>query len=108
MYPESVKASPSSNGTKESSKEEDSNPPEVCTKEQLSKIAENLGDKWPKLIPKLGLTADDEEKFKKDGKTDKGIDISFELDISIYEPSKFSSLSVYESTEFWENNVIDF
>ena len=107
MYPESVKASPPSNGTKEGSKEEESNAPQVCTKEQLSKIAENLGDKWPKLIPKLGLTADDEEKFKKDGKNDKGIEITFELDISIYEPSKFSNLSVYEPTYFWENNVIN-
>jgi len=38
----------------------------------LAKLAANLGEDWPKLIPKLGFAIEHEEKFKKDGKDDKG------------------------------------
>jgi len=55
------------NGTKEVGKTEAS--ADLCTKENLSKIASNLGEEWPKLLPKLGLSQEDGEKFTKDGKT---------------------------------------
>ena len=58
------------NGTKEVGKTEAS--ADLCTKENLSKIASNLGDEWTKLIPKLGLSQEDAEKFTKDGKTSQG------------------------------------
>ena len=60
----------STNGTKEAGKTETS--ADLCTKENLSKIASNLGDEWTKLIPKLGLSQEDAEKFTKDGKTSQG------------------------------------
>ena len=62
-------ASASTNGTKESAKETST---DLCTKESLSKIASNLGEEWPKLLPKLGLSQEDGEKFTKDGKTSQG------------------------------------
>ena len=62
-------ASASTNGTKESAKEPST---DLCTKESLSKIASNLGEEWPKLLPKLGLSQEDGEKFTKDGKTSQG------------------------------------
>ena len=62
-----------SNGTKET-KEESSpaSPVELCTKEHINRIASNLGDKWPKLLPKLGIDSGEQEKFAKEGKDDKG------------------------------------
>ena len=70
---ESSGSSVGSNGTKEGTGKEDSPPPlELCTKEHINKIASNLGDKWPKLLPKLGIDSGEQEKFAKEGKDDKG------------------------------------
>merc|ERR1711874_790259 len=60
----------SSNGTKTA---KDSEVPAnlVCTKEQLEKLASNLGEHWPKLIPKLGIEKGEEESLTKAGKDNK-------------------------------------
>jgi len=78
MYPELVAAqaarvkieatSPgaSTNGSKTA---KDSGANELCTKEQLEKLASNLGENWPKLLPKLGMDKSEEEKLTSEGKT---------------------------------------
>jgi hypothetical protein len=43
----------------------------LCTTEQLTKLASNLSENWSKLIPKLGFTAQDKEKFEAEEKEDK-------------------------------------
>ena len=80
MYPELVAAqaarpkieatSPgaSTNGSKTA---KDSNA--LCTKEQLEKLASNLGENWPKLLPKLGMDKSEEEKLTSEGKTHAGM-----------------------------------
>jgi len=77
MYPELVAAqaarvkieatSPgaSTNGSKTA---KDSGANELCTKEQLEKLASNLGENWPKLLPKLGMDKSEEEKLTREGK----------------------------------------
>ena len=71
---ESSGSSVGSNGTKEGTGKEDSPPPlELCTKEHINKIASNLGDKWPKLIPKLGISPEEGEKFAEEGKDSIGL-----------------------------------
>ena len=62
-------ATANTNGTKEVTKDASA---DLCTKENLSKIAGNLGEEWTKLLPKLGLSQEDGEKFTKDGKNSKG------------------------------------
>ena len=81
MYPELVAAqaarpkieatSPgaSTNGSKTA---KDSGANELCTKEQLEKLASNLGENWPKLLPKLGMDKSEEEKLTSEGKTHAG------------------------------------
>ena len=91
------------NGTKEVGKTETS--ADLCTKENLSKIASNLGDEWTKLIPKLGLSQEDAEKFTKDGKTSQGKFIYQEklflrqsqpkLYVQIYDLSKRNSFDFF-------------
>lgn len=44
----------------------------VCTKAELDKLAANLGDKWSKLLPKLGLDAEEKKKFEEQGKDQQG------------------------------------
>merc|ERR1712018_730749 len=45
---------------------------EVCTEDQLKKIASKLGDKWNKLVPKLGISEEDVKAINEEGKDDKG------------------------------------
>lgn len=59
----------SSNGTKTVKSEVPENL--VCTKEQLEKLASNLGEHWPKLMPKLGIDKGEEETLTKAGKDHK-------------------------------------
>ena len=61
----------SSNGTKTVKSEVPENL--VCTKEQLEKLASNLGEHWPKLMPKLGIDKGEEETLTKAGKDHKGL-----------------------------------
>ncbi len=64
-------ASVASNGTTDKDGKEDEKP-ELVTEAQIEKLAENLGDKWKKLIPKLAFSKDDQAKFEAEGKSDKG------------------------------------
>jgi hypothetical protein len=50
----------------------DSEVSELCTKEQLEKLASNLGENWPKLLPKLGMDKSEEEKLTSEGKDHTG------------------------------------
>ena len=84
MYPELVAAqaarvkieatSPgaSTNGSKTAKDSEPSEANELCTKEQLEKLASNLGENWPKLLPKLGMDKSEEEKLTSEGKDHTG------------------------------------
>lgn len=65
-------SSASTNGTKEANGSKESISALVCTKPQLEKLAANLGDKWSKLLPKLGLDADEKKKFEEQGKDQQG------------------------------------
>ena len=62
------------NGSKDAKTPTSPPPPaqETCTSDQLSKIASKLGDKWVKLVPKLGLSDDHVKQIKEEGKDDKG------------------------------------
>ena len=68
----SPSASASSNGTK-TAKDSEIPVNVVCTKEQLEKLASNLGEHWPKLMSKLGIDKSEEENFTKTGKDHKGV-----------------------------------
>ena len=61
-----INVTSSSNGTKNESVVE------VVTKAQLEKLAENLGEKWAKVLPKLGMDKEESDKIKENGKNDKG------------------------------------
>lgn len=55
----------------------------VCTHEQLEKLAEKLDDKWVKLFPKLGLDKEVKEEIENDHKEARGkenaVEISFQF-----------------------------
>ena len=104
------------NGTKEVGKTEAS--ADLCTKENLSKIASNLGEEWPKLLPKLGLSQEDGEKFTKDGKTSQGKFIVYQirklflcqsrpkLYVQIYDLSKRNSFDFFSAPQTSKNSCL--
>ncbi len=45
---------------------------DVCSKEQLEKLATNLADNWPKLMAKLGLDKEEKKNIEEKATEDKG------------------------------------
>ena len=112
MYPELVAAqaarpkieatSPgaSTNGSKTA---KDSGANETCTKEQLEKLASNLGENWPKLLPKLGMDKSEEEKLTSEGKTHAG---RFPTNLILIFVLSFSSKKIMTPTKIKGDRLI--
>ena len=43
--------------------------PAQCSSESLKKLSEKLADKWTRLVPKLGLTKEQQEEIEKENKS---------------------------------------
>lgn len=77
------------NGTKEAAAEVKASEspippaPATLTDSQINAIADKLGEKWTKLIPKLGLSPEDKEKIEKEGKDHKGEETSFSSNVPL-------------------------
>ena len=76
---------------------------ELCTKEQLEKLASNLGENWPKLLPKLGMDKSEEEKLTSEGKTHAG---RFPTNLILIFVLSFSSKKIMTPTKIKGDRVI--
>ena len=67
----------------------------ICSETELKNLAQLVHDKWRKMVPKLGLTSEDEKLYEETNADEAGTYIIFNISVKILDQKDNTVICIY-------------